>query len=101
MSSEILTVCKKKTYESQRSESNRQPLVYKTSALPLSYVGESDGVAFARGGILQNLLVQCKKKDPDKNFSSFHWFYRTLVFIWQNFLESDFDLRGLYITFYM
>ena len=25
--------------QSQRSESNRQPLVYKTSALPLSYVG--------------------------------------------------------------
>ena len=35
--------------ESQRSDSNRQPLVYKTRALPLSYVGGQENDNRERG----------------------------------------------------
>jgi hypothetical protein len=72
----------KSGFESQRSDSNRQPPVYKTGALPLSYVGitalkstqkndfQATSIYKQSADIARKLRINCRKLPEQAGYSS-------------------------------
>ncbi len=53
------TICRRNVNQSQRTDSNRQPLVYKTRALPLSYVGIAAFTLHTTGQYCKKIRAEC------------------------------------------